>query len=421
MAEIPESGRIVNHGDVRDFRTGVIHATETPDVLRETSGMTLLATLGVQKSSGRLFYRDTGGSIEIHVQGGMAIRVEVPDVPFESLIARWLTEQGIASQEVQEKSRTRHPGAPLLQALYQDGICGAEDLVGALRSIREDLLGRFAAPGSATYSWAAGTPPRRPDPVGVDLVLFAANSLRTMTRTAYSQDLDGILSPFLGRYVFPSPRMTPALVRAILQEKERLVIEQVVDGTSTLKEAISQSLLTRIQTSRLFLLCTFLGLLEFREQGLPKGGIEQLEKELKTELERMKSVDFFQRLGLHWTTHPRHYDDAWRKMASRYGPESPVRGYSPRCAELAAQLYDLCQEAYRTLSDPAARRVYRVDRLGPEVLRFGCDFLYKQAHISAFREDWDLALETIESALDVVERPDFVELRRQILQRRVTS
>jgi len=421
MAEFPGSGRFLNHGDVRDFRVGVIQATQNPDVLRETSGMTLLATLGVEKASGRLFVRDTEGALEIHVLGGMAIRVEVPDVPFESLIARWLTEQGIASPEAQEKSRQKHPGAPLLQALYQDGFCGAQDLVAALRSIREDLLGRFTVAGTATYTWTPGTPPRRPDPVGVDLVLFSANSLRTMTRTAYAQDLDGILNPFFGRYVFPSPRMTPALLRAILQEKERTVLEQVVDGTATLKEAISQSLLTRIQTARLFLLCTFLGLLEFREQGLPKGGIEQLEQELKTELERLKGVDFFQRLGLHWTTHPRHYGDAWRKMATRYGPESPIRGYSPKCADLAAQLFSLCEEAYRTLSDPASRRSYRLDRFGPEVLRFGCDFLYKQAHISAFREEWDLALETIESALDVVERPDFLELRQQVLRRKVTA
>jgi len=420
MSTIPGSGRIVSHGDVRDFRVSVLQAEAHPELLQETSGMTLLATLGVGKASGRLLVRDSSGPLEVHLLGGMAIRVEVPEVPFESLISRWLAEQGIASLPVQEKSRQKHPGAPLLQALFQDGQCGPQDLVAALRSIREDLLGRFALAGTGSFTWVEGTPPRRPDPVGVDLVLFSANSLRTMTRTAYAQDLDAILSPFSGRYVFASPRMTPALLRALLQEKERTVLEQVVDGTSTLKEAISQSLLTRIQTARLFLLCTFLGLLEFREQGLPKGGIEQLERELKTELERVKGTDLFQRLGLHWTTHPRHYDEAWRKMATRYGPDSPVRGYSPKCAELAAALFDLCAEAYRTLSDPAARRSYRVDRFGPEVLRFGCDFLCKQAHISAFREEWELALETIESALDVVERPDYVELRRQILNRSVS-
>jgi hypothetical protein len=222
-----------------------------------------------------------------------------------------------------------------------------------------------------------------------------------------------------GRYPNNTGTLTPAQADLMLSDKERKVLELAADGTMTLKEGVAMSLLSRTQTDRLFIIAAFLGFVEFRTLGLPKGGVETLEKELKSTLERLKTEDYFLRLGVHWTSHPKHYPAAYRKMTDRWGPASRVRQHTPLTAELAAAIQELMDEAYNAIQDQSARMEYRLRRFGKETLIFGTDFLYKQAHLAVFREEWELAQEIIESAIDIRPKGEFVALRNGIVNRTI--
>lgn len=416
MAGIPSQGNLTNHGDARDLAVPALALLESPGLPPGSSALSLLAALGLSGATGRLRLATAPGkTLEFGVQKGSVVQADRTGVPFEDLASAWLIERKVVDRARIAAIRAANPGRPLLQALYAAKACAASDVVDALRGVRESLLEEALRPGTVAYAWLADAPVQRPDPVGVDLVAYAASGVRAATRTSYAQDMEPLLEHHMGRYVWPTERLTPLLAGTVLSDKERKVLEVAADGTSTLHDAVAMSLLTRTQTARLFALCTFLGFVDYRVQGLPKGGVEALESELKGTLERIKGEDFFQRLGVHWTTHPKHYEAAWRKMLERWGPGAAVRRHSEFCGAKAAEILELMDEAYRTIANARTRSEYRVTRMGPDTIRFGTDFLFKQAHLAAFREDWPLAQEIIESAIDILPRPDFREFLEAVL------
>jgi hypothetical protein len=327
-----------------------------------------------------------------------------------------MQEQRIIDATQLQAARADPSGKPILQALFEQKACTSRDLVDSIKATKERLLEGLVSAGNWTFSWRGGAAVRRTDPVALDSFAYVVGAMRLATRSSYATDLDPLLRNVVGRYPYVTEVLTPALAEILLSDKERKVIELAADGTTTLKDGIAMSLLSHTQTDRLFLIAGFLGFVEFRTQGLPKGGIETLEKELKSALERLKNEDHFLRLGVHWTTHPKHYAGAYQKMTDRWGPASRTRQHSPVCAELAAAIQALMDEAIMTIETNDSRGEYRLQRVGKETIIFGTDFLYKQAHLALFREEWDLAQEIIESAIDILPRQEFLKLKEQIIK-----
>jgi nitronate monooxygenase len=53
-----------------------------------------------------------------------------------------------------------------------------------------------------------------------------------------------------------------------------------------------------------------------------------------------------------------------------------------------------------------------------ETMKFGSEFLLKQANILLFREEFDAALEAVESAIDIEPRPEFLQFRTKVFRTR---
>ncbi len=418
MEPIAVQGSFENQWNLQDLRVPVPESLDSPDRLDGASFLSLVAWLGARKATGAArVHLAQGRRFTLGVAQGSLLSIEEEGRPFADETVAWLVQQRLVTPTQLEAARANPSGKPLMQALFEMRFCTPQNLVEALKATKERLLKVLCEPGQGTFAWQDGATPRRSDPVVVDLPTFVVETLRLLTRGAYASDMDPLLQDVQGRYVYRTDALSPAACGLLFQDKEQKVLDLVADGTVTLKEGIAMSLLSRTQTDRLFLIAAFLGLVEFRLQGLPKGGIEALETRLKSDLERLKTDDYFQRLGLHWTTHPKHYDDAYRKMLDRWGPAASVRRHSPRCAEIADQAQELMDQAYNAIRIPLLRNRYRMERFGKETLKFGTDFLYKQAHLALFREDWELAQEIIESALDVVPRTEFQALRARVLRR----
>jgi len=413
-------GTLESDATLKDFRITGPEAVEDPSRLDGAPFLAFLAWIAMRKATGvaRVEPANGVGTLLGFSQGGL-LTCEDDGRPFNDDVLAWLVEQRVVDGPRLEAIRAASTGTPILQALFAHKACTPQDLVEAIKASKERLLGRFLQRGRWAFQWQDKAAVKRTDPVVVDLAAFIVSSMRLMTRSSYASDMDPLLKDMLGRYPNNTGALTPAQAEVIFSDKERMVLEQAADGTTTLKDGIAMSLLSHSQTDRLILIAAFLGFIEFRTLGLPKGGVETLEKELKSNYERLKGEDHFQRLGVHWTTHPKHYPDAYRKMAERWGPGSRVRQHSAATNELAIGVMDLMDEAFAVIQDPEARAGYRLARFGKETIIFGTDFLYKQAHLAVFREEWDLAQEIIESAIDIRPKGEYTALRNSIINHAV--
>jgi hypothetical protein len=411
MSDEPIKGILMNKGDLQDFAPLAPEALD-PSGLPSltTSSATLLACLSRAKPSGLLRVMDEGGTLHtLGLQRGSLILATPAGRSFEEAVIESLIERHMLAPQAAESVRaTAATPAAWLQTLFKSGECTAHGLVDGMRAVKEGVIQKLIHVSAGRWEWRPNHPLKRTDPVAIDLLQFLAGLLRDKTKTAYSSEMDPLLRPIIGRYPIVSPNMTPPVAAALFSEKERKILDDLVDGASTLKDVMSMSLLSRSQTSRMFLLLTWLGLVDLRDTALPKGGIESYEKELKSTYDRLMAEDHFMRLGMHWTSHPSHYEAAYRKMVLRWGPTASNRKLSPRCDELITQIMALMDEAYHVVSNKKLRDIYRNERFGPDTMRFSTDFLFKQANLALFREEFIQAREIIESAIDIMPRPEFM-------------
>lgn len=415
MAQTTIRGEMTNAGTLDDFAVSGPTLAQDPSRLKRVSGPSLLCYLAVTRATGTLEMSAPAGTHELAFKDVSLIAIEQRGLPFLEAILNQLLASGTVAAEAAARAQTtaREAGRSLLQVLYEQGVCTPRDLVDAIRTAKQGALERvMAIPRAAWELIRTDRAPRSSDPVAIDLNLFVVRHVRERTRTAYLAELEPFLAPLMGRYPVKTDRLTPAISGVAFTDKERKTLLEVADGSITLKEVFSLSLLGRNGTARLFLIADLLGFVEYRISPLPKGGIEVFEAELKQTLERVQSEDHFTRLGIHWTTHPSKIEPAFRRMVERWGPGSTARRQSERSAQLAEAIFARMTESFQVLSDRDRRRAYRASLLGQAKLEFGTEFLFKQAHLARFRGEVDKAREIIESALDILPKQEFEEFRR---------
>ncbi len=415
MAETTIRGEMTNAGTLDDFAASGPALEQDPSRLKQVSGPSLLCYLAVTRATGTVEMSGPAGTHDLAFKDGSLIAIEQRGLPFLEAVLNQLLASGTITAEAAARAQTtgREAGRSLLQVLYEQGACTPRDLVEAVRTAKQGALERVMALPRASWELTrTDRAPRSSDPVAIDLNLFVVRYVRERTRTAYLAELEPFLTPLMGRYPVKTDRLTPVISGVAFTDKERKTLLEVADGSITLKEVFSLSLLGRNGTARLFLIAGLLGFVEYRMSPLPKGGIEVFEAELKQTLERVQSEDHFTRLGIHWTTHPSKVEPAFRRMVERWGPGSTARRQSERSAQLVEAIFARMTESFQVLSDRDRRRAYRASLLGQAKLEFGTEFLFKQAHLARFRGEVDKAREIIESALDILPKQEFEEFRR---------
>lgn len=407
-------GEIANSLTLADLTVTGPAIAANPALANRLSSISLLAYIAFTRLTGLLVIRSGGQTFRIGLKDGSVLLVEDPKVPTIEACLNYLVSSNIITADAAAKAVASQSGS-VLQALYEQGACTPREIVEALRTVKQGILDKVMICSQGTYELEQTVrPPVSPDPVSIDLNLYLVRHMRERTRGAYFADLEGLIQPFMGRYPVKTDKLAPAVAGVAFSEKERKTLEEVADGSTTLKEVFTLSLLGKIGTARLFIMAHCLGFVEFRLSPVPKGGVELLEQELRKMLERTKTDDFFTRLQIHWTTHPSKIPEAYQKMVERYGPPSPYRRQSEKARELCEQIFALITEAYETLVDPEKRRQYRVSCLGEGKIQFGVEFLFKQAHLAKFRGETAKARELIESAIDILPKPEFREFLKTL-------
>jgi len=407
-------GVIKNTLTLSDFSITGPAVAANPVVANSLSSVSLFCYLAYSRFTGLLVISSGNDTIRVGLKDGSAVLVEDIRCPTIEACLNHLVSNNIITAEAVAKAVASKSSSPL-QSLYEQGACTPREIVEALKTVKQTLLDKVMTVREGVYELEQTVrPPPSPDPVSIDLNLYLVRHMRERTRSAYFADLEALIQPFMGRYPIKTEKLTPGIAGVAFSEKERKTLEEVADGSTTLKDVFTLSLLGKIGTARLFIMAHCLGFVEFRLSPLPKGGVEVLEEELRRHLERTKTDDFFTRLQIHWTTHPSKIAEAYRVMVERYGPPSPHRKQSEKARELCEQIFSLITEAYETLADPEKRRQYRRKVLGEGKLQFGVDFLYKQAHLAKFRGEIEKARELIESAIDILPKAEFQDFLRRL-------
>jgi len=411
-------GTFNNSGELDDLGLFAPVAVEDPSLLNGRSLASFLAWLAFRRASGTLFLVDeTSKSMTVTVKDGSLATLERDSLPFIDEVMNNLVSNDVISAEAgaEAQANSDSGGKSTLQNLFESGACTPRALVDAIRITKQGLVNELLGIPKASFKWQAGVQAiKASDPVTIDLNLFLVKLVRERGRSAYYTELELYLHDFMGRYPLKSDILTPAISGVALTDKERRVLDEIADGSITLKEVISLSLLSRNMTARMFFFCCLLGFVEFRKLPLPKGGIEALETELKKIFDRVKGEDHFARLEIHWTSHPNRISPGYEKMRKRYGPLNMTRRQSMTASELADSILALMEESRNVLIDQEARRSYRHEIMDDTKLVFGTDFLFKQAHLAKFRGDIGKAREIIESAIDILPTQKFVNFRRSL-------
>lgn len=410
-------GEIRNTGALDDFAVSGPVLAEDPSRLKRVSSPSLMCFLAVTRATGTMATSSVSGTYHLAFKDGNLIGVEQVGVPFTDAVLNHLIGSGAITADAGAlaQATARERNLSVLQALYEQGACTPRDLVDAIRSAKQGALERLMSIPDGTFEFTrTDRAPPALDPVALDLNQFVVRYVRERTRTAYLAELEPFLVSLMGRYPVKTDRLTPAIAGVVFTDKERKTLQEVADGSITLKDVFALSLLGRNGTARLFLIAGLLGFVEYRMSPLPKGGIEVFEAELKKNLDRVESEDYFTRLGIHWTSHPSKIEPAFQRAVEKWGPGSSARRQSERSAQLVDAVFARMVEAYEVLSDMERRRSYRRDLLGQAKLEFGTDFLFKQAHLARFRGEIAKAREIIESALDIIPKQEFEDFRKAL-------
>lgn len=411
-------GSLTNRLDLSDLSPTGPEIAANPSLLAKVSTPALLAFIACRQATGTLVIRNSEQSFEAGIHAGAVSHLERQGGDLIRDAVRHLVKTKVITPEVEVKALqfSVATGKSLIQTLFDMGACAPADLVESIRVAKVSVLDSMVAIKDGSFEWRDGVKrtEKRADPVTINLNFYLMSLMRARMRTLYIQDLEPVLAPYMGKYPVKSKRLTPPIAMMCLEEKERKVLDQIVDGATTLRNVFSMSVLSRNQTARLFIACNFLGFVDWLDTASPKGGIEELENELKKTWERIQREDHFLRLGLHWTSHPQMIEPAYRKMVERWGPNSPIRSASPVCAELSDAIMRLINESYKVLIDKKTRQEYRKRIVEDIKLKFGADFLYKQAHMALFRGEIENAKQIIESVIDILPNPEYLAFYRKI-------
>jgi len=127
-------------------------------------------------------------------------------------------------------------------------------------------------------------------------------------------------------------------------------------------------------------------------------------EELRVLAERIRVADFFEVLGLHYTSPPRAVDRAFERLKREYGPGSRA---STQSARLADDIWHRVQQAYEALKTGGGRRQYRKEKFPNVRMDYSAQIVSSQSQLAEMRGELDLAIDLMEAAIELNPTADF--------------
>jgi len=343
-------------------------------------------------------------SVEMVMVEGVVENIHTTDEHFQNLLGgTLLANKVIRVQQLQQAiTLAASDGLRLDKAFFQLNLVSPSDLVRGLRQMNNRLLDEALEAGSGSFRCQEWThSPQSKGPVPVSFLHMTNHCLKGHLVQLETSDVQDRLEPLMERYPYVPDDAMDELQGMALSQKERHVIENVLNGSMVLRKAYASSALNDTQLTRLIVRVGLMGLLQFPATQQRYAVGESPEEFLTEALETLEEQHFFDRLKVHWTEHGPGIDASYQELSGAYGPAMQSQLSTLNEAELAKKVWVMIDDAYRQLCTPEGRRVARATLFDKGAITQAAEMLFQQGEMAAFRGERGEARNVFERAYDL--------------------
>lgn len=336
------------------------------------------------------------------LQAPMPSAVSSPSVP---LLLRWLLgTRGILEVVIENGDKTAYP------LIVVDG-----------KDVRSPVAATALA-RSLVFSSGVYRITRLDRAPTMSHTLRISNVIADCVRALMFEHDHEALESALAPYAQKAPQLNSigeTLLSALAFDGAQLRIAQNrLDGRIALHGVLHTSAGTRNALEVIYLLCIYAGLDwndnpvgdNLRALTTTKDDNSHLPEDERVWL-RIQNADWFEVMGLHWSTSPSVIDVAYRELHARWGPAGNPRARS--VPERGQQIWERIEAAYAVLRDPIRRKRYRTDTFQLQWSQQAM-LLVDRAKLAMFRKDHHEAERLLEASLDILQTSEAEELQRKL-------
>jgi hypothetical protein len=129
--------------------------------------------------------------------------------------------------------------------------------------------------------------------------------------------------------------------------------------------------------------------------------------ELEEELARLEECGLFDRLGVHWSAHPRMFVTAMQEMSRHFGPSGELAQSSARLAELCQRRLQMAKQAFEVLTNPQRRMEQRGIEVSVAMRSQSAKLMFGKAEQKLNLQEISEAVELLEMAVELDPRPEY--------------
>jgi tetratricopeptide (TPR) repeat protein len=289
------------------------------------------------------------------------------------------------------------------EALIQLGIINSKILNGVLKWQAELKLAEIFTwkEGEGSYEFYRAAAFTR-DFTPVQIVLGGL-ILKGIKRGFPFSTVQSRIKPYMNQYVIKRSKTEFDPLSLNFQLPEQRLYEKVIDGSLTIKQIIEESQMDPQLVSQLIYALIATKLVELRDRPATGSDEDQLLEDLKSRLSLSRKGDFFDCLGIHWTSVGWKVQEGWEKIQRFYGPDSKYQQSGvDEIMNAAKDIYDFGKKAYEVLINDQRRVEYRKEIFNETKLMLSSDLQYQQAESQLlWKEDYRHAIEILESAAEL--------------------
>jgi hypothetical protein len=398
-----------NHSSIRIRRTW--------DSLDEVprAGVWLVHLFGFlcrKPHTGVLQLNHGNNTVEVIIRGGTVEDVRVADPRMNEILGGLLLSSKVirVTQLQAAMDIVQEEGVRIDKAFFKLGMATPADIVKALRQAYIRVVEECFEASGGTYRFQQWTKlPHSPGPIQMTVHQITASCLRTTLSALDPEDMEVHFEPIMERFPFIPAEWLETVAQLSLTQKERHVVDNILNGSVTLSKGFGASALNASQLSRLVVTLGVIGCLEFMATQQRYAPGESPEERLETMVERLTSQHYFERLHIHWTEHGPAIESAYMELRLAYGPQTKEDAFTLKAAELADRVWFLIEEAYQRLSTPDGRRRVRAELFDESAISNAAEVLFQQGEMAAFRAERVEARTVLERAIDLDPKPSYEE------------
>jgi len=398
------TGSIANRGTLAEFVSGADLATIIPPA-DPPSTLQVINEIAQSRETGLLGIDGGDETIALSLGRNAIIKTASSVISDDEELLDVMRAQRTLSASRLEPGvhRCMETGEPLDQVLYEMKLVKPREIVQLLRQVHQVRLYRALRFPEATFTFA------RTDLLGgklagsaVHLDLHAAlrRYLADALHQGFLNDMGAALDQLGDKWVEMDSAAGVRAKEVGFSGREVETMVQIMNGTRRMSDLTNVSALSKAVTTRLIWMSVVLELAALTDDP-PAAALGTQEDELSSLLKRLQKLDYFERLGSHWSRHPSEAKKYYEATRTAHTPGGRIAKLGGAIEGLCAQIVATLDEAWATVHSTAKRRAYRNELVPAGTMKTMSNTHFNQGTTCEFRAEFDEALRLFDTAMDL--------------------